>query len=47
MNLLNEPWRELERRERREQWLALVFELAVWAAWFVLGIGLGMWICGH
>lgn len=46
MNLLNEPWREQERRERREAVLRVVRFTVIGWAWFALGLALGMWICG-
>ena len=41
MNLLNEPWREIERREKRlaslRKWLALAYLLAGFLAGLAVG----------
>lgn len=41
MTILNEPWREFERRQRRDQILSLAVKALVALGWIVLGMVIG------
>lgn len=45
MILLNEPWRDQERRRRKERTYAILAGLCTIGAWILIGIAIGYVVC--
>lgn len=44
MTILNEPWREFERRQKRERLGRLLSRLTTFLCWVGVGLGLGIFL---